>query len=194
MSRGENGRGLPCSSRYGPSLSSPVGAAGGVADRRGRRAARVAPREFCCANHAATDACYSLGSGPGSILTSRTIAESLAGFTRQGRILLERYPSIFQVVIEAEDMLTNSNHRESYLVIQATSSIGGMLDLSVSLVCILSHPYPYQCVCRHTRDGLGVPRTLSGGSSVLLQINLIIIHLDHHTYNNLHYTFLPRTL
>ena len=58
------------------------------------------------------------------ILTSRTIAGSLAGFTRQGRILLEQYPSTFQVIIEAEDVLTNTNLRDFYLVIQATSPHG----------------------------------------------------------------------
>ena len=72
-------------------------------------------------------------------------------------------------------------------------SLGCMLDHSISAMCVLSHPCPYQCVCRHTHGRLGVPCTLSGSSSVLLQISLIIIHLDHHTYNNLHYNFLPRT-
>ena len=91
-------------------------------------------------------------------------------------------------------MLTHINHRDSCLNIQAMSYLGCMLDVSLTTMCILSHPCPHQCVCRYTRGGLSVPRTLFGGSSVLLQNIIIIIHIDLHTYKYLWYNFLPRTL
>ena len=40
--------------------------------------------------------CYSLGPSPRPFLAIRTTARSMAGLTRQGRILLEHNPSTFQ--------------------------------------------------------------------------------------------------
>ena len=58
--------------------------------------------------------CYSLGpSLRPTIIAIRTIARSMAGFTRQGKILLEYNLSTFQVITYTGCACVTYNHRDS---------------------------------------------------------------------------------